>query len=89
MAVSLGLMVSLGLRDVGYNALNLFTVVLAAVAGIVAARGARRPDGAGLGWGTVLLFLAMVPAVYGYAALLYLPSLVLLLIAMAIFIASD
>ena len=59
------------MREVGYNALNLFTIVLAAFAGMLSIAGARRADGRGLGWGLTLLVIAVLPAVFGWVILLY------------------
>ncbi len=75
--VSIGLLISLPMRGVGYNVLNIWTIVVASIAGWIAIRGGSRPDGAGLGWAVVLLLLAILPAVFGWVALLYLPALVL------------
>jgi hypothetical protein len=78
--VSVGLLISLPLRDVGYNALNMWTIVLASVAGWLAIRGGGHRDGVGLGWAMGLLVLAILPALFGWVGLLYLPSLVLVFI---------
>lgn len=77
-SVSVFLLISLPIRDVAFNALNLFTIVLATLAGVLAIFGGRRADRTGLGWGIGLLFIAIVPAAFGWTALLYLPSLVLM-----------
>ena len=86
--VSAGLLISLAIRGVGYNALNMWTIVVAIVAGWLAIRGGRREDGAGLGWAVVLLLLAILPAVFGWAGLLYLPSLFLVFGAALAFITA-
>lgn len=88
--ISIGLLISLPLRGVEYNTLNLFTTVAAILAGVLALRGSRCVDGAGVGWALTLLILAILPAIFGWVALLYLPSLVLLTLAAARYItASD
>jgi hypothetical protein len=74
------------MREVGYNALNLFTIVLAAFAGTLSIVGARRADGRGLGWGLTLLVIAVLPAMFGWVILLYLPAVVLISAAVARFI---
>lgn len=89
MLVSGFLFVWVEARDVDFNALNLFTIVVAALAGVLSVRGSRREDGAGLGWGIVLLLIAMAPAVFGFVAFLYLPSLILLLISAAAFVTTT
>ena len=86
--VSLALFVTLPIRDVGYNTLNLFTIVLATVAGLLTIRGARRKDGSGLGSGSFLLFVATVPTVFGWVVFLYLVSLIFVLVAVVRFITA-
>ena len=86
--VSLALLVTLPIRDVGYNALNLFTIVLATAAGLLTIRGARREDGSGLGSGSFLLFVAMVPTVFGWVVFLYLVSWIFVLVAVVRFITA-
>ncbi|MBW3594566.1 MAG: GlsB/YeaQ/YmgE family stress response membrane protein [Actinobacteria bacterium] len=64
----------------------MWTIVVGSIAGWLAIRGGSRSDGAGLGWAVVLLVLALVPAVFGWVALLYLPSLLLVIGAAVRFI---
>ncbi len=87
-SISTAVAISLPIRDVDYNAVNLFTIVGAMLGGSLAIRGGRRLDGAGLGWGTALLFMAIVPAMFGWIGVLYLPSLMLLVAAAIGFITA-
>lgn len=85
--VSLGVTISLPLRNVGYNLLNGLTLIVAAAAGVVALRAAAR-SGSGLIWALALLVVAMIPTLFGWVVLLYMPSLILLIAAVATF-ATD
>lgn len=86
---SLMLFVSLPIRDVPFNPLNLMTIALGTLAGILSIFGSRRKDARGLGWGIALLILAIAPTVYGWVPLLYAPSLGLLLVAAGLFISGN
>ena len=86
--VSVVMMVTLPLRGVDYNALNLFTIILGAIAGSLAIVGARRADGRGLGRGLGLLVVAVLPTVFGWVCLLYLPAVILLAAATARFVTT-
>jgi len=64
------------------NLLNGFTLVTAAASAAVA--WASVDKAAGLGFASLLLFSAALPAMYGLLGLLYLPGLLLLLIAVGL-----
>ena len=72
--VSSGLVVVVIVRDVGFNPLNGWTIVLGFfAAGLFLARS----DRASVVAACILLMLAMLPALIGGVGLLYLPALVL------------
>ena len=76
-------------RDVDFNALNLFTIVVGALGGLLALRASRQPVGEGLGLATLLVFLAAAPAFLGYVFLFYAVPLVLLIASIGLFVASN
>ena len=86
---SFALLTTLMLRGVSLNALNLYTITVAAFAGTLSIRSARREDAGGLGWGLILLLMAVVPAIFGWVPLLYAPALLTLLFAAAVFIVGE
>ncbi len=75
--VSLALLAVVLIRDVGLNALNGWTILLGAIGGAVAV---RRSSAVSVLVAWFLVFLAMLPALFGGLGLLYVPSLALLLL---------
>lgn len=82
-AVTVSLLVLLvGRPQAAVNWLTTFTVITAAAAGAVAWVSADRAGV--LAFASLLLLLAALPAMYGLLGLLYLPGVLLLLIAAAL-----
>jgi hypothetical protein len=81
---SVGLGISLVLRHVTYLKVDLLILAVAGIAGLQAIRASRRPDAEGLVLADVLLFVAMIPMVFGWTVLFYIPSLVAFLAATAL-----
>jgi hypothetical protein len=77
--VSIGLTLTVLFRDVGLNPLNLFTIVVAAVAPLLAFLKSDSVPMLTLADG--LLILALLPTLIGGVWLLYFPSLILLIVA--------
>jgi hypothetical protein len=78
LVVSLALVAVVVFRDVGFNVLNGWTIVLGLVACVVLARAENRVD---LVVGAVVLSLGLTPALFGGFGLLYLPSVGLAVVA--------
>ena len=72
---SLGLLGVVLARGVGLNVLNGWTIVIGAGGGLFAI---TRPQPPALGVASALVFLAMLPALFGGLGLLYLPAQVLI-----------
>lgn len=80
LAVSVVIAASLPLRGVDFNVLNAWTLLLGAVGGVLALTAKSK------GWvvgALAFLVLAALPALFGWVGWLYLPSIVLLSIALA------
>jgi len=85
-AVSAALLVTVLLRDIGLNPLNVWTIVLGLLAsGLLAVPGTRGHLLAP--W--IILVLAMVPALIGGLGILYLPSLVMITLVAALRVGSG
>ena len=78
LVVSLALVAVVVVRDVGFNVLNGWTIVLGLVGCVVLARAQNRVD---LLVGAVVLSLGLTPALLGGFGLLYLPSVGLTVVA--------
>jgi hypothetical protein len=87
--VSAGLAASLPLRGVDFNALNLYTLIAATVAGVIAIRASRQTGGEGLILADLLMLAAAIPTVFGWAILLYLPALLMLGAATLLFVVAP
>ena len=77
LAVSVVLLLSVIFRGI-VNALNLWTIVLGAIAGVLALQ--RRPTRLALFVSIVLLVGAALPAAIGGVGYLYVPSVILLVV---------
>jgi hypothetical protein len=66
-------------RDVGFNPANLWTLVACGLAGVIAVRWPSKPFVV-----MTLVLVGAAPAVFGGFALLYLPSLALLLASLVV-----
>ncbi|HSL12418.1 MAG TPA: hypothetical protein VLA82_13995 [Actinomycetota bacterium] len=79
-AVAIVVAVSLPLRDVDFNAANLWTLLLGAAGGLLAFLARSKGSLAGA---TVAITLAALPALVGWVGWLFLPSLVILILSLA------
>jgi hypothetical protein len=87
--VSAGLAASLPFRGVDFNALNIYTVIAASVAGVMAIRASRQAGGEGLPLADLLMLAAAIPTVFGWVIFLYLPALLMLGVGTVVFVVAP